>query len=540
MTVHHPITQAEAAKELLRRKRARSSLVAFSQSVEIPGAPLADDPDGWMFEPIETSVALHHRVMLEAIQNCIETDFGRLMIFCPPGSAKSTYASVVAPAWAMGRKRGTKIVATSYADDPIHRCSKRTRQLVTSKEYQNIWPNQGPLVLKKGEGGVKEWGLSNDSSALWAGLLGGITSARADLGIIDDPVSGREDADSPAMRKKTREAYQDDFLTRLKPNASIILMQTRWHLDDLAGSILPEDYNGESGEIKCRDGMTWTVLCMPAKAERNDDPLGRKLGEFLWPEWFTPRHWAIYEGVPRTWNALYQQRPTSGSGGQFDEQHGNRYTKTPKGLRYILSSDFAVTELTQATHPDFTEHVVAGIADENGQKHIYLEAGYSGQKSTAVTIPKGIAYKRTYDLCDWLIEKGKIKNATEPFINLMMEEMDLLIPLTFMPSNKDKIAKAAAFRALWEAGRVHIKEGAWGNRVLAQLCEFPFGRYDDIVDACGQIGRYIDQIAGGERRDKKAKVRRGPKPMTVKWLEMADAEDQAAAQRRREYYGTED
>lgn len=531
----NPVSAAEAARELLRRRRARESLVDFSQAVEIPGAPISDDPDEWLFKPIESSVAHHHRVMLNAIQECIETPYGRLMLFFPPGSAKSTYASVVAPAWAMGRTPGYKVVATSYADDPIHRCSRRTRQLCASPAYRSIWKQ--PVGLLAGNAGVKEWSLTNDSSALWAGLLGGITSARADLGIIDDPVSGREDADSEAMRKKTREAYEDDFLTRLKPEASIILMMTRWQLDDLAGSILPEDYNGESGPILCRDGQVWNVICAPAKAERNDDPLGRKLGEYLWPEWFSRRHWAIYEGKPRTWNALYQQRPTSGNGTLFDAQYEQRYTKTPKGLTYILSTDFAVTKKTLDNNPDFTEHGVVGIADENGKKHVYIEFGDSSQESTDVTVARAFELHKTYHFSDWLIEKGVIKNAVEPTINMLMEEEDEGFPVTFMPTSADKIAKAAAFRALWRAGRVHIKEGPYGNRVVAQLYEFPYGRYDDIVDMLGQVGRYIDQIAGGTSRDKKPRVRRGPKPMSAQYAEMADADELAAAERRREYYG---
>lgn len=530
------ISRQAAAAELLRRKRARRSLVAYAQAVEIPGAPVSDDPDEWLFDPIETGVAAHHVLMMNAIQECIEKPYGRLMLFLPPGSAKSTYASVVAPAWAMSSKPGFKVVMTSYSDIPALRCSRRTRQLINSPQSRSIWNNE--VGLLKGSTEIKEWSLTNDSTALWSGLLGSITSARCDLGIIDDPVSGREDADSETMRRKTLAAYEDDFLTRLKPNASIILMQTRWHKDDLAGSILPSDYNGESGEIMCRDGQVWTVICLPAKAERKDDPLGRKIGEYIWPEWFNERHWKIYEGKPRTWNALYQQRPTGGHGGQFEEKYAQRYTKTPKGATWLQSTDFAYTKLALNTHPDFTAHVVAGITDENGVKHLWLEGGFFDQDSLNITVPKCVKFKESYDLVDWLIERPS-KSHVEPWIEEEMAERESPIPVTWMPSGQDKIAKAAAFRALWQAGRVHIKEGPFGDWLLAQLLEFPFGRYDDGVDACGQLGRYIHQLAGGTRNSKKPKVKRGPKAFTPPWVEMADREDEEAAQRRREYYGHE-
>lgn len=537
MTAQLSITKQQAAAELLRRRRARESLVAFAQAVEIPGAPISDDPDEWLFHPIETGVADHHVVLMNAIQACIEKPFGRLMIFMPPGSAKTTYTSIVAPAWAMGKVPGYRVIGLSYSDVPAHRSSRRTRQLVKSPQYRSIW--ERPVTLMRGSSEVKEWTLTNDSAALWSGLLGSITSARCDLGIIDDPVSGREDADSETMRRKIRQAYEDDFLTRLKPNASIILMMTRWHLDDLAGSILPEDYAGESGDILCRDGQVWTVLNVPAKAERKDDPLGRKLGEYLWPEWFTPKHWAIYEGNARTWNALYQQRPTAGSGGLFEADHEQRYTKTPKGATWIQSTDFAYTKRALDTNPDFTENVVCGITTEDdGKKHLWLEAGYSDQAPLNVTSAKCVAFKKTYDLSDWLIEKPS-KAYVAPYIDQEMMDQDLLIPVTWMPGGQDKIAKAASFRALWQAGRVHVKAGPWGNKLVAQLLEFPFGRYDDKVDACGQLGRYIDQLTGGDASTGKKKVKRGPKAFTPAWVEMADREDEEAARRRREYYGDE-
>ncbi len=100
------------------------------------------------------------------------------------------------------------------------------------------------------------------------GINAGVTGNRASGLIIDDPVKGREDADSELIRRKTREAYEDDLKTRLLPGGWIILIQTRWHEDDLAGSILPERWAGESGALQCRDGKVWDVVCLPAKCDR--------------------------------------------------------------------------------------------------------------------------------------------------------------------------------------------------------------------------------------------------------------------------------
>ena len=96
------LTPAMAASELLRRRKARRALVDYARYIEVPGAPVTEDEDTEQFKPVETVLAEHHEIILNATQRCIERHRGRTMLFLPPGSAKSTYATVVAPTWAMG------------------------------------------------------------------------------------------------------------------------------------------------------------------------------------------------------------------------------------------------------------------------------------------------------------------------------------------------------------------------------------------------------------------------------------------------------
>ena len=128
-----------------------------------------------------------------------------------------------------------------------------------------------------------QWALENQAEYMAGGMHSGITGNRADGLVIDDPLKGREDADSAVIRDKTWEAYLSDLRTRLKPNGFIIMILTRWHEDDPAGRILPEDYNGETGWVTARDGEQWYVLSLQAECERADDPLGRKIGDYIWP-----------------------------------------------------------------------------------------------------------------------------------------------------------------------------------------------------------------------------------------------------------------
>jgi len=330
------LTPAQAAIEKLRRQRSQKSLAEYSQALDIPGVPIfgqdEDDPlddveDGernlieakpTLYTPIDERVALHHLVMMMAIQECIETPRGRLMIFAPPGSAKSTYGSVVAPSWAMGRKRNQQIILGSYATGIAAKQSRKVRAIVKQNIYTSLWGSR-PRLLDD-QRAVDDWQLTNGSGMMAAGLLAGITGNRADGFVIDDPVANREQADSSAICEKIYQEYIDTVLTRAKPKMWCLLIQTRWSEMDLAGSILPENYEGESGLIHCRDGQYWKVLCIPAKAERVDDPLGRKPGEYLWPEWFPRDHWRSWEDNPRaarTWNALFQQRPAPLAGIHF-------------------------------------------------------------------------------------------------------------------------------------------------------------------------------------------------------------------------------
>lgn len=300
-----PPSPQEAARELLIRRKARASVLDYANAIEIPGKPAGEDPDTEFFEPIESTMAQHHRLILETMERVSKTPHGRAMFFMPPGSAKSTYASVVFPSRYLGAEKNRKVILASYGDDLARKMGRRTRSIIRQKRFKGIYD----CTLSSESSAAQEFSLTNGSEYISSGILGGITGNRAHGIIIDDPVKGREQADSPTIRDKTWDAYNDDVKTRLLPGGWIVLIQTRWHEDDLAGRILPEDWKGESGPILCRDGNVWEVVCLQARCEVQNDPLGRKIGEYLWPEWFTEKHWAQFQSNVRTWTSLYQQLP---------------------------------------------------------------------------------------------------------------------------------------------------------------------------------------------------------------------------------------
>jgi hypothetical protein len=327
------VTPLQASREKQRRVRARTSLVDFSQSITVPGVPVEEisDADALIaeekgFTPIESKVVIHHILIMQAIQRCMEKHRGRTMIFAPPGSAKSTYGAVLGPAWGMGKWPGYQVILGSYATGIAAKQSRKVRSIARDPMYSGIWTSKPSLM--EDQRAVDDWQLSNGSSMMAAGLLAGITGNRCDFLVLDDPLANREQADSATIREKVYNEYIDTAMTRAKPRMSVLLINTRWHEEDLSGAILPIDYAGESGLIHCRDGQVWEVLCIPAESERDDDILGRPIGEFLWPEWFPKEHWSTWRDNPRaarTWAALYQQRPAPFTGVHFNREMFKMY-----------------------------------------------------------------------------------------------------------------------------------------------------------------------------------------------------------------------
>src|SRR5690606_25390863 len=134
-----PITPAAAAAELLARRKARRSLVDYARYIDVPGSPASEDEDNEEFGRVETKLAAHHILTLEAIQRCIERPNGRLMLLMPPGSAKSTYGSVVAPSWVMGKIPNYRMIGVSYGSDMARKFGRRTRSIIKQKRYQSLF-----------------------------------------------------------------------------------------------------------------------------------------------------------------------------------------------------------------------------------------------------------------------------------------------------------------------------------------------------------------------------------------------------------------
>lgn len=452
----------------------------------MPGAPLSDEEDTEEFAPVETVLAAHHELILRATERCIRHHSGRSMLFLPPGSAKSTYATVVAPTYAMGAIPGFKVIGVSYGSDLARKFGRRARSIIRQKKFNLLFD----AALSTESSAADEWALTNGSEYMGGGILSGITGNRADFIPIDDPIKGRQEAESEVTRRRTIEAFQDDVLTRLRPGGSVMITQTRWHEDDLAGSILPVDYAGESGMIPCRDGQTWEVICLPAKAERADDPLGRAVGEYLWPEWFDRQHWAQFENKPRTWASLFQQRPAPEEGDLFQAAWLRPYERAPARdtMTVYGGSDYAVT----ADGGDYTVHVVVGI---DAEERLWLLDIWRAQASSDKWVEAFCDLVLQWKPMGWAEETGQIKAGVGPFLEKRMRARRAFVARETFPTRGDKAVRAQSIRGRMALDGLYVPINApWFEQFRSELLTFPTGRHDDQVDALGLVGQLLDKM----------------------------------------------
>lgn len=469
--------------EAIRRRIAKEGLCGYASIIDVPGRPVGGVDDGAaggaadvLYESVESSLATHHKLILNACHAMTQRRYGRVMLFMPPGSAKSTYASVVFPSWYLGQHPGTKIGLASYGDDLVRKMGRRTRAVIRQARYQQVFPG---ITLSRDSQAAQEFTLTNGSEYMASGLFTGITGNRFHGAIIDDPVKGREQANSEIVRQKTWDIYVDDILTRLVPGGWILLIQTRWHEDDLSGRILPDGWDGQSGDILCKDGRVWTVLCLQAECERADDPLHREVGEMLWPEWFDEEHWAPFRAVPRTWASLFQQRPSPQEGDLFKVDQIEIIDALPaEHMQWVRGWDLAATESDGA----WTVGVRMGRT-RGGRIIVH----------SVTRAQRGPGRRDTMLVNTAKMDGPEVRQSIpqDPGQAGKMQVLDLMRKITqgarvtphFSPESGDKVQRATPFADQVSIGNVAMVRGSWNAAYVEELRTFPNGRYTDQVDA---------------------------------------------------------
>jgi hypothetical protein len=282
-----PLSPQEADQELLRRRGRRLMAPAETDRPDF-GAWLEAASPGWSRGWRHLDYVRQHLADVTA-GRC-----PRLAIFLPPQHGKSEMVTVRYPVWRLEGDPALRVAVACYNQKHANRFSRKARRIAGRRG----------LTVEADRSAVDEWETAAGGGLRAVGVGSGVTGNPVDLLVIDDPIKNREEAESEAYRERVKEWYADDLYTRLQPGAPVILIQTRWHGDDLAGWILAGP-----------DAPSWRVVSLPAEAEEGD-PLGRAPGEPLCPERFDAAELAARRRVlGPSYYALYQQRPVPRGGG---------------------------------------------------------------------------------------------------------------------------------------------------------------------------------------------------------------------------------
>jgi predicted phage terminase large subunit-like protein len=403
--------------------------------------------------------AQHHEQIAAKLEAVERGEIDRLMIFMPPRHGKSELASKRFPAWCLGRRPDRQIIAASYNSDLANDFGRNVRNLVAEPEFGQVFPS---VSLAPDSQAANRMNTNRGGAYVAAGVGTAVTGRGAHIALIDDPFKDREEADSERRRETVWDWYRSTLYTRLMPGGAIVLIQTRWHEDDLAGRLLEQE----------RD--QWEVLELAAI---------NPAGEALWPEWYPLDALERIKATigPREWSALYQQRPQPDEGTFFQRSWFKTYDTLPS-LRHYGSSDYAVTD----GGGDYTVHTVWGI-DSRGD--VYRVEQWKGQTASDQWIERKLDLIAKHKPLCWFGEGGVIQKAIEPMLRRRMRERNVHCRLEWLPSVADKPTRARSFQAMAATGRVHFEPAA----DLAEFLVFPAGKHDDEVDTASLIGRAIDQ-----------------------------------------------
>lgn len=433
--------------------------------------------------------ARHHRIMCAAFEPIVKGETRFIMVNAPPGSAKSTYASHLFPAY-YASVTGNLVISGCHTYGLAESFGKKVRNYVSSERHQKVFPE---ARIRKDTRAASNWALENGAEYFGIGVGGGVAGKRADLLIVEDPYPNKKMARSPAYQKEVREWFTSDLLTRLRPGGSVILIFTRWDIRDLSKDV---------DELEKNTGVPWERIKFEAirEDEKLEDPLGREIGEALWPEW-QDREALLFlkNSMPADeWDALFQQRPHNSIDAddldirfdQYDNRVVQRYELIFQSWDTGSSSDghpsacvtfgyrrgvYDILDVfnERVLYPDLRRHFIRLSQTWNSRLH-YVENASSGRSLIQ-------EFDKTYSIIPVNPKKYGSK----------FERMEFSFPVI-------------------ESGRVRLPEQApWKSQFLEQFFGVLDGTApaDDIIDAFSQgIIKAEEGLAGKLRRRRRRMV----------------------------------
>lgn len=425
-----------------------------------------------------------HKFLADKVQTFVETEtnnpYDILIISTPPQHGKSMTVTETFPSWYEGKYPDKRCIVACYNDDFACKFGRRNKAKI--EEYGAFIFGIGLSKTSDKDMEIKD----HTGSIITRGIMSGITGNAGDLIIIDDPVKNRLEADSQTYRDRLWDEWENSILTRTQAGTKIIIIQTRWHEDDLAGRVIRREKNAQ-------------VINIPVEAEENDI-LGRKPGDALCPEIGKDKRWLAafkerYKEGKRAWNALYMGRPSSAEGNIFKREWWRYYDKLPEHLPLLVISVDAAFKGNEDS--DYVAIEVWGKLNAD----FYLVDMLKKQMDFPDTV-KAIRYMADkYPGKHSVLIEDKANGSA--IISVLRHEIQGIVPVT---PKESKIARANAITGIVESGNVYLpRYSDFTDEFVEEFASFPNGINDDLVDSCTQfINKFKFFGAEFEENDKTA------------------------------------
>lgn len=522
---------SKISKELAARELARRSLLHYILRFN------ADYLPGWFHEDLCRRLER----FLEDVRAGKEP---RLMLWVPPRHGKSRTTSEEFPTWALGKYPDMEFITCSYGVTLPLDFSRKVRARMREEEYLNIFEK---TRIDPEHQNVEGWTTTEGGGYRPAGVGGGITGKGADILLIDDPFKDAEEADSDTVRQSVWDWWGSTAYTRLSPNSGVLIIQTRWHDDDLSGRLI-EQMRGamkevaETCEIMKAAGETaeaieayrldeeatidkWEVISYPAiavcdeyllasgKVVDKPEPGARKLrakGEALHPARYSLAKLRKKKRTlqPRHWSALFQQNPVPDEG-EFFTKSMIHYAPTPdwRTLPIIISGDTAVG--LDEVH-DFT---VLGVGCLTADDKLHLIKVVRDRMDTFEIVEAILnlyaEFKCTTQSVTVGIERGPLYLALWPVLERRMKERKLYPPFDEeLKPVHDKMIRARPLQGRMRQGMFCLPPNQpWTEPVEHELLRFPGGVNRDCVDMLAWMARMLVRIHAVEPKPRKKRIK---------------------------------
>lgn len=465
-----PKLQQQAKAELAKRELARRHLKSFAEYVYEGYLP------GW-----------HTDVLCAALEKIEKGEIRFLMVEMPPRHGKSLHVSQLFPAWCVGRDKDASVIVSSYSGDLATDHGRETRNLMASKRYQNVFSTR----LAADSTAKGKWNTDGKGAYNAVGVGGSTTGRGAKYFIVDDPLKDRKEAESELIRDDRWAWFRSVARTRLTPDGAMIVMHTRWHLDDLIGRIIKEDTWRDY--FAPDNGEKWVRLRLPAIATESEKY--RKSGEPLWPERYNV---AELDDIKKTigtyeWGALYQQNPVLTENQEF-KPSWFRY-RTLEDVSHMSVRKFATIDpnLKKSDTSDWTG-VCRNYVNEKNQWHLRANRYRVNSKDIIDLI--FLLHDEGFEKIG--IEEGAFTYVVEPFLKDEMTKRGKfpnIVPLKHQGTMKEIRIRGLIPR--YQTEMIYHLEGECDD-LEEELLSFPLGLHDDCADAVAyqiQIAEQADDVS---------------------------------------------